>query len=222
MCIKILAAILCFSLLLCGCAQPVYVAPTYESVLIDPGHGGFDGGASAADGTYEKDINLFISLCLRDMLTVCGVSVQMTRETDVSTSTQSEGTIRNRKVNDLQNRLQMYEDAALAISIHQNHFSSSKYRGTQIFYSTNHPQSVTIADAMQQSVVRWLQTDNTRQIKPVTDGIYLLSNTSTPAVLVECGFLSNAEETELLKKDDYRQQLAWTLLLGYFDYQCEM
>ena len=218
---RIACLLLCCSLLICGCAEPVVSPPAVTTVLIDPGHGGFDGGTSSADGTAEKDINLFISLYLRDMLRVCGVAVSMTRETDTSTTLSEDDSIRNRKISDMQNRLTMYEHASLIISIHQNHFSVPKYHGTQVFYSNNHADSVRVAEAMQQSVRTFLQQDNTRQIKAATNGIYLLHHTTVPAVLVGCGFLSNEEEAALLKSDDYRRQMAWTLFLGFFQFMTE-
>lgn len=222
MSVRLFCLFLCITILLSGCAVPA-VSPHTDTatVLIDPGHGGFDGGTSSADGTTEKDINLFVSLFLRDMLHICGISVCLTRESDTSTASISDGSIHDRKISDMQNRLDMYEGAAMVISIHQNYFSVPKYRGTQIFYSSNHTGSARIAEAMQRSVKTYLQPDNARQIKAATDGIYLLHHTTVPAVLVECGFLSNQEEAALLCTDEYRQQMAWALLLGYFSYICE-
>jgi len=209
-------------LLLCGCSVPTSIERSSPSVLIDPGHGGFDGGASAADGTLEKDLNLAVSLQLRDILSVCGVSVAMTRETDVSTESSVTSSIREKKVSDLHNRLALYEQSSLVIAVHQNHFSSSQYSGTQVFHSGNHSESEQLAAAVQRSVAMHLQPQNTRQIKKATDGIYLMYHTSVPAVLVECGFLSNLQELTNLKDPQYRQALAWAIALGYWDYMIEM
>lgn len=208
-------------LLLCGCSVPASTDSSSPSVLIDPGHGGFDGGTSAADGTLEKDLNLAVSLQLRDMLSVCGIAVAMTRETDVSTESSDATSIREKKVSDLRNRLALYERSSLVIAVHQNHFSSSQYSGTQVFYSGNHPNSAEIANALQRSVATRVQPQNNRQIKKATDGIYLMYHTSVPAVLVECGFLSNAQELSQLKDPQYRQALAWAITLGYWDYIME-
>lgn len=208
-------------LVLCSCFTPTSVSQSHTTVLIDPGHGGFDGGAVAADGTLEKDINLAISLQLRDMLSVCGITVALTREDDVSTQSVDATSIRDRKVSDLQNRLNMYNGASLVIAVHQNHFQQSRYNGTQVFYSPNHADGMRLAEALQRSVVQRLQLTNTRQIKKATDGIYLMYHTTTPAVLVECGFLSNTEELTQLKNAHYRQQMAWAILLGYWEFTME-
>lgn len=211
-CVKRLLCLVCV-LALCtsfgSCAVYPVIGSSAGYVLIDPGHGGFDGGTTAADGTLEKQINLAISLTLRDLLLVCGVPVRMTRQTDIA--------VGEKKVEDMRYRLEQYENADQVISIHQNHFSVAKYHGTQVFYSVNHSESEQLARMLQQSVVEHLQPDNNRQIKPATDGIFLLHHTTKPAVLVECGFLSNWEELDLLKKSDYQQELAFALLCGYWN-----
>jgi len=219
--LKIFGGIFACIVLLTGCAVPTATdLPTYD-IVIDPGHGGFDGGTVAGDGTMEKDINLLIALHLRDMLAVCGLNVVMTRDTDVSTQSIDAATIREKKVSDINNRLSLYESAATVISVHQNHYTSSKYRGTQVFYSANHPQSEALAAMIQQSVVSRLQPHNNRQYKRASDGIYLMHHTTVPAVLVECGFMSNAEELALLKDTQYRRQMAWAICLGYWEYTME-
>lgn len=199
--------------LLSGCAIPVSAPSASQTVLIDPGHGGFDGGAVAADGTKEKDINLAISLCLADMLRIGGVPIEMTRNTDAATA--------SNKTEDMQQRLRMYESAITVIAVHQNHFHQAKYSGAQVFYSANHPHSERLAETMQRSIVSRLQPQNNRRIKAATDGIYLMHHTTAPAILVECGFLSNEEELTLLKQTDYRQRLAWSICLGYWEYRME-
>lgn len=199
--------------LLCGCAAPVSNVSARQTVLVDPGHGGFDGGTVAMDGTKEKDINLAVSLYLRDILTVCGIPVTLTRDADTATAPN--------KTEDMKKRLQMYENASAVIAIHQNHFRQSKYNGTQVFYSANHPQSLGLAEDIQESVTSRLQPQNTRKIQKATDGIYLMHHTTVPAVLVECGFLSNPEELEKLKQSQYRQYMAWAISLGYWKYRME-
>jgi N-acetylmuramoyl-L-alanine amidase len=188
------------------------------TVVIDSGHGGIDPGKIAADGTLEKNINLAIALDLRDMLTVCGVPVSMTRQTDISIHDADCDTVRSKKVSDMHNRLKLYEQADTVIAIHQNHYGASKYRGAQVFYSANHPSGQVLAESVQTSFAALLQRDNTREIKKATDGIFLLSHTTKPAVLVECGFLSNPDERELLKSPTYRQQVALAIAAGYWNY----
>ena len=202
-----------------GCTRPVSTSVQEGTVLIDPGHGGFDGGAVAQDGTTEKHLNLSIALCLRDLLYVCGVPVAMTRDTDVGLEADTSASVREKKVSDMRNRLALYEQASLVISLHQNQFSVPKYSGTQVFYSPNHSESGVLAQAVRESVVRSIQPQNTRELKMATDGIYLLYHTQTPAILVECGFLSNPEERDKLKTPAYQQQMAFAVAGGYWCYQ---
>lgn len=190
-------------------------------LLIDPGHGGEDGGAQAADGTLEKNINLAVGLNLRDMLRVWGIPVEMTRQEDVSIGSPTDSTVRSRKSRDMHRRLELYQTASAVISIHQNHFSAAQYHGAQMFYSANHPDSRRLAECLRFSVVSGLQPDNTRELKQATDGIYLLYHAQCPAVLVECGFLSNPEERDQLKKAEYQQQMAWCIMTGYLRYRTE-
>lgn len=198
---------------LSGCAVPTSNTQVSQILLIDPGHGGFDGGTVAIDGTREKDINLAVSLCLRDMLCVCGVPVELTRDTDAATG--------SNKTEDMRERLQMYEHSSVVIAVHQNHFHQAKYSGAQVFYSANHSDSARLAETMQRSIISRMQPQNTRSIKAATDGIYLMYHTTVPAILVECGFLSNPEELALLKQNDYRQCMAWSICLGYWEYRIE-
>lgn len=218
---RLTCCLLCVALLLgcVGCSRNVN-APSYDGiVLIDPGHGGFDGGAVAEDGTTEKHLNLAISLCLHDLLYVCGVPVEMTRTTDMGLEEDASASIRDKKVSDMRKRLTLYNEASMVISIHQNHFSVPKYSGTQVFYSANHPDGAVLAENIRQSVVDWVQPQNKRELKKATDGIYLLYHTTTPTVLVECGFLSNPEEREKLKTPAYQQQLAFAIMAGYWGFQ---
>ena len=205
-----------------GCSQPTGIGVTEKYVLIDPGHGGFDGGASASDGTLEKHINLDISLSLRDILLICGIPVLMTRTSDFSLEEPDSHTVRHKKVSDMRNRLVMYNGAETVISIHQNHFQNPQYSGAQVFYSVNHSAGARLAESIQSAVVDHLQPQNKRKIKAATDGIYLMHHTTVPSVLVECGFLSNPEELSKLKTASYRQQMAWVIMLGYWNYRlCE-
>ena len=108
------------------------------------------------------------------------------------------------------------------ISIHQNYFSEARYNGTQVFFSANHPDSALLAEYVRRMVVDWTQPQNTRELKKATDGIYLLYHSTTPTVLVECGFLSNPEERDKLKTPAYQQQLAFAIAAGYWNYISRM
>ena len=209
-----LAIILCA----CGCSVRTSTIPQSQAVLVDPGHGGPDGGAVAEDGTLEKDINLAISLYLRDFLAVSGVPVAITRESDMSLHSEDAVTIREKKISDLHHRLALYEQSALVISIHQNRFEQPQYRGAQVFYSQNSPESRLIAESIQGSIVESLQKENDRQVKKVGTEIYLLYHAEIPAVMVECGFLSNENEAALLSDENYRQKLAFVIFASIIEH----
>jgi N-acetylmuramoyl-L-alanine amidase len=147
----------------------------------------------------------------------------MTRDSDTSTEDEGLNTIRSRKSSDLHNRMALMEKTqnAVFVSIHQNHFSQSKYSGAQVFYSKNFSEkSSYLAESIQESIVYFLQPNNTRQIKPCGTSVYLINNAVKPAVLVECGFLSNYEESEKLKTEEYQKQMALSIAVGILNY-CE-
>lgn len=191
------------------------------TIIIDAGHGGFDGGTSAEDGTPEKDINLKISLLLREYLQFMGFKTVMTREIDTSLEDEGLTTIRARKSSDIHNRMALMEktDNAIFVSIHQNHFSVEKYKGLQVFYSPNFSEkSSLLATDIQDNVVELLQPENDRQITECGTSVFLIYNAVKPAVLVECGFLSNNEEADLLKTEEYQRKIAFAVALGIQDY----
>ena len=189
-------------------------------LIIDAGHGGFDGGAVASDGTVEKDINLSIALTLKEFLLKSGYDVIMTREEDISTESNSSEKITSRKKSDLKNRLQIMKDnpKSLFVSVHLNKFTTSAARGSQVFYSGNSDNSKLLGDLIQTSIISLLQPDNYRVNKKATSSTYILYNATVPAVLVECGFLSNAQELKRLKDEEYQRQLAFCIYCGITDY----
>lgn len=190
-------------------------------IIIDPGHGGFDGGAVANDGTLEKDINLSISKYLEEFLIVFGLKTLMIRDIDTSVEDEGLKSVRERKSSDLHNRMKIMEntDNSIFVSIHQNKFSVEKYSGTQVFYSPKtSEESSALAQCIQECVVGTLQPDNTRQIKECGTSVYLMYNAVKPAVLVECGFLSNNEEKEKLKSSDYQKKIAFCIAIGIQNY----
>ncbi|MBO4432723.1 MAG: N-acetylmuramoyl-L-alanine amidase [Clostridia bacterium] len=196
-------------------------APTYNknTVIVDPGHGGFDGGAGAADGTLEKDINLEISLKLRDFLNVYGVNVIMTRDEDTGTEDTENANIRSRKRSDLYNRLALMEyDNSIFVSIHLNKFTTSAARGIQVFYTPNFDAAKVLGQCIQSSVTKYLQPENKRLIKRGYDSTYLLKNAKAPAVIVECGFLSNSAELKQLKSEEYQRKMAFLISVGILEF----
>lgn len=191
----------------------VSTAPRSPHIVIDAGHGGEDGGAVAPDGTQEKHLNLTVARTLADLLRVMGFTVTETRTADTMLHTDG-NSLRERKVSDMKYRLSVFETANLAISIHQNKFPQSQYDGTQVFYSKADPKSAATAEQIRQSVVTLLQPTNTRPLKAADDTIYLLSHTTRPAVLVECGFLSNPQELKRLQDPVYQHKLALAVFNG--------
>ena len=182
-------------------------------IIIDPGHGGEDGGAVAADDTLEKGLNLSVATYLCHCFKEQGFDVVMTRTEDVSLGDQSLSSVRERKRSDLQNRTEIMNSYpnSVTISIHQNKFEQSQYSGTQVFYSVNDAGSVKLAEAIRASVIKEVQPSNKREIKPATDSIYLLNHAQYTAVLVECGFLSNPVDEANLLDPDYRAEFAYSV-----------
>lgn len=188
------------------------------TVVIDAGHGGEDGGA-VANGIIEKDINLSISRKLAALLSASGYKVREIRKTDVMVNTEGE-TTRERKVSDMKNRLAVFNEneGNIVISIHQNKFPQEKYNGTQVFYSTNNDNSAVLAESIRESVVSLIQPENERETKPAGKEIYLLHNAEIPAVIVECGFLSNYNEAKLLETEKYQQKIAFAIFAGFSEF----
>jgi len=189
-------------------------------IIIDAGHGGFDGGAVAGDGTVEKDINLNISLCLSELLAFNGYDVVLTRNSDTGTEDDASKPIQTRKVSDLKNRLALMNkyDDAIFVSIHLNKFNSAAAKGAQVFYAPKNSDSARLGQSVQTAVKNLLQPDNERLIKKATKSTYLLYNAEIPAVIVECGFLSNAAELKLLKNEEYQRQMAFAVYSGINEY----
>lgn len=189
------------------------------TVIIDAGHGGEDGGAEV-DGVLEKDINLSIADKLADTLRLCGVRVTEIRDEDISVYDDSAQTLREKKVSDLKHRVEIVNGSEnnILVSIHQNKFDNSAYSGAQVFYSSNNDKSRVLAESIRNSVVSLLQNDNTRELKPANSDIYLLDNATVPAVIVECGFLSNDEERAKLLDSGYQSEMAYSIAMGVLEY----
>lgn len=185
-------------------------------VVIDPGHGGEDGGAVAPDGTEEADINLAVAQRLDLLLRFLGQETVLLRDSDISLHDPSAATIREKKVSDIHNRVDTINslEHPVLISVHQNFFPSSKYRGAQVFYGGN-PLSQPWAEQTRKNLQSCLDPDNKREAKSIDRGIYLMNHISCPALLIECGFLSNPEERWLLKDSNYQTSLAVVIAGSY-------
>jgi len=189
-------------------------------LIVDAGHGGFDGGAIAIDGTFEKEINLSISKKISSIAQLSGFEVIMVRQDDIAVCEDGLDTIRAKKVSDIHNRFELAKKypEAIYLSIHQNSFGEEKYWGTQVFYGPNNPESKKIAQHIQGTISQSLQNDNHREIKKAEKNLYILYNTNNAAVMVECGFLSNREECKLLQQPDYQQKLAFEITKSLIEY----
>lgn len=188
-------------------------------IVLDAGHGGEDGGAVGIGGVVEKELNLDITRKLDVFLRAMGYQTVLTRSEDVSIHDADAQTLRERKISDIHNRFAMLEALRpqdMFVSIHQNQYQGTA-KGTQVFYSKNTPQSAALAQSIQAHVAQLLQPGNTRQIKPSGDSIYLLYYAQKTAVLVECGFLSDAAEVKQLQQDDYQYKLAFAIAAGILD-----
>lgn len=203
-------------------ASTVGVSETKELpvVILDGGHGGLDGGCVAYNGAVEKEINLNIMLDLKSMLEAFGYEVILTRDCDISIHDEGVSGLSNQKKSDMANRLAIFNsrENAIAVSIHQNQFTDSKYSGAQMFYSETNPKSEQLATAIQQSFVENLQPKNKRETKVSGNELYLLYYCKNPSVMVECGFLSNPAESDLLQTEKYQQEVAFTIFKGINDY----
>ena len=197
-----------------------YSVENVPVIIIDAGHGGEDGGAVGIDGTAEKDLNLSISLKLNEILSSMGYQTRMVRTTDTSIHNADADTVRERKVSDIHNRaaiMNEYENC-IYVSIHQNKYSGSSIWGAQTFYSPNNEESKELAQLIQASIANNVQPDNKRVIKQSGTNIYVLYNATKPAVMVECGFVSNANELEQLKDDEYQNKMAFAISNGIINY----
>ncbi len=179
------------------------------TVVIDSGHGGRDPGKAAADGTLEKDLNLAISLKLQKYLEAADINVVMIRTTDCGLYDEDAP---NKKVQDMKNRIAIMNAAEvdLVVSIHQNSYQDHSIKGAQVFYHSASSSGKILAETLQQALIENVDPDNHRKAKP-NSSYYLLENTISPAVIVECGFLSNPSESQKLKSESYQDELAWAI-----------
>ena len=189
-------------------------------VVLDAGHGGEDGGAVGVNGILEKDINLSVVLLVGELLEKEGIAVIYTRTDDRLLYTEEQDIKGKRKMYDLRNRLGIAEgsEGAILVSIHMNKFSSSEVKGLQVWYGKGNENSRLLAEKIRSSVKENLDPANRRVSKSAGEDIYLLAHAACPAVLVECGFLSNPEECEKLSQDDYKKQLSFSIFCGIMEY----
>ena len=195
------------------------VTSARPQLVIDPGHGGLDGGASAADGMTESTINLSLSLRMYDLALLLGERPVMTRVTEDLQYPESATTIREKKVWDQKQRVERINktENAVLISVHQNFYPDARPNGAVVLYGAADGSSA-LAERVQSQLTTQLCPENRRVAAPASQNIYLMKQVSCPSILVECGFLSNPAEAELLNSADYQKKLALILITSYFQH----
>lgn len=219
-----LLLIAAISLLLCRGGRVVRTfasAGAGRTLVIDAGHGGFDGGAIGATGTTEQDINLSIAQRVQSLAGFFGVRTVMTRENSDALGYNAGKSVRDNKITDIKAREQIVLDTPnpVFISVHLNKFGDPQYHGAQVFYSPNHAGSRALAELLQNDLILGADPANHRQAKQAESTIYLMKKLDCPAVIVECGFLSNPEEEARLAAADYHKKLAVCIVCGYLQYE---
>lgn len=194
---------------------------TGKVIAIDPGHGGFDGGAVSAAGLVEKDVTLPIALYLRDYLQEAGALVVMTRETDTDLSQEHTKKLSHRKAEDLMQRIKMVHDhkVDVFVSIHLNAIPSPRWYGAQTFYHPKREENKKLATLIQNQLIK--QLGNTNRLAKQKGDVYILKASQVPTALVEVGFLSNPEEASLMGTEEYQKKLAASIYYGLLQYYTE-
>ena len=228
--VRLCAGLLSFCILFFGIAgwmrgalaaeRPVAAGQGGAVFVLDAGHGGEDCGALGADGTQEKVLNLAVTQMLGQMLTAAGQQVVYTRTEDRLLYTEEQNIRGQRKMYDLRNRLAVAEQTpgAIFVSIHMNKFSAPQYSGLQVYYGKGQAEGRRLAELVQATVRADLQPGNRRVPRASGEEIYLLYHASVPAVLIECGFLSNPAECQKLSQKDYQRQLSFSIFCAMMEY----
>ena len=230
---KIIFKLVCFLIILTFCVKlsECFYSKNYpyqaaaltlaqeKTIIIDAGHGGEDCGAIGTNKVLEKNLNLEIATALGEEFTKAGWAVIYTRLDDKLLYTEEENIYGIRKISDLKNRCKIGAENpnTLFVSIHMNSFSEAKYSGTHVYYSLNNEMSYGLAMSVQGKIREELQPGNNRVPKP-GEGMYLMENLENPALLIECGFLTNPDECEKLSEKEYQKQLSFLICCGIIEY----
>lgn len=213
-------------LLACLIFDQLYTAPRMHvfrvqdeipTLVLDAGHGGFDGGAVSPNGVTEQEINLSVVKKVESLAGLFGIPTQLTRKDDNALDYEPGRAVRENKVADIKARQRICEQVEnpVFVSIHLNKFEQSRYFGAQVFYGEKHSDSKGIAESIQAALKSGISNGNNRVAKPAGDSIYLMRTLTCPALIVECGFLSNPDDEAALVRDDYQTRLAVCILAGY-------
>ena len=188
-------------------------------VVIDAGHGIPDEGAEVGDGTTEAQTNLKIALKLQNLLEQSGCTVILTRSDENGIYDLDSKTLKQKKISDIRNRVKIGNESSadIFVSIHLNKIPQEQYDGWQTFYNKNSEQGQKLAKLIQANLNEAIQKENKRVAAKI-ENIYIINNVEIPTTIVECGFLSNPQEKELLLTDSYQNRLAWGIYNGIIDY----
>lgn len=217
LCLTLILGISYFSLYENTNSIPVSSTPvSSHTIVLDAGHGYPDGGAINENGLYESQINLKIVQKLQELLEASNCTIILTRSDENGIY---DADAKKKKLSDLHNRVNIVNssEAEILVSIHLNKISQKQYYGWQSFYQKDNNNSKNLAQFIQTNLNYSIQKENKREILPISN-IYLMDNSKIPSVIIECGFLSNIEESELLQKDEYQNKLAWGIYTGIMDY----
>ena len=207
-----------------------YIGPTMtvnngiadKVIVLDAGHGGIDGGAESKNGVLEKDLNLKITLKLKEILERENIKVLLTRDSDSDLSDNENESIKSRKNQDLNKRIEMINNSSanLLVSIHMNSFPQEKYSGWQTFYKKNCIYSSEVAKLVQDNIKQVTQIENKR-VPMEINGVKIIEKSNIPSILIECGFLSNKQEAEKLNTEEYQEQIVQGIAKGIISWYCE-
>lgn len=188
-------------------------------IIIDAGHGSPDEGASSNDGLTEANINLSIALKVQNLLEEAGSTVILTRSDENGIYDEESSSIREKKVSDIKNRVKIGNESSadIFVSIHLNKLQEQQYWGWQTFFKKGNENSKKLAESLQNGLNEIIQKENKRQSLKI-ENIYIIDHVEIPTAIVECGFLSNEEEKNLLKTDEYQNKIAWGIYVGIMNY----
>lgn len=190
-----------------------------KTIVLDAGHGYPDEGAESATGVSEASINLIITKKVQTLLEQSGCNVVLTRSDENGIYDLESKTLREKKVSDIKNRVKIGNESSADafVSIHLNKIPQSQYYGWQAFFKPNNEESEELAKSLQEELNASIQKENKREALKIT-GKYIIEHVEIPIAIVECGFLSNPEEAELLEQDEYQNKIAWGIYNGIMDY----
>lgn len=199
--------------------QTITLPVSGKVIVLDAGHGKPDEGAQSSSGTTEAETNLKIALKVQSLLEQSGATVILTRSDENAIYDLDKNTLREKKISDIHNRVKIGNESSadIFVSIHLNKIPQQQYWGWQCFYKQNNEKSITLAKSLQSNLNEAIQKENKR-VAMKLDTVYIMKHVEIPISIVECGFLSNPEEEQLLLSDNYQDKLAWGIYNGIMDY----